>query len=103
MHGGFPAARDLFYGLGDGKLFVRLDGVPDGGSVQIEFEQQPLLTPSVAGGRILECSVVFDPDSCGNRFRVHIAHHNLTPVVWPLEGWLALSEEAELAQKLLAT
>ena len=94
MHGGVLAARDLFYGLGGGYLYVRLDGVPEGAQVQIEFDGGILVTPEGATGRVMELRTAFD-QSRSNRFRVLISHNHLTPSVLPLQGWLALGQVGE--------
>ena len=49
MHGGVAVARELYYGTGGGKLFVRLEGVAAGTRFTIEFETGSVPTRSATG------------------------------------------------------
>ena len=85
MHGGEPAARDLYYGSDGANLFVRVDGaVP--GQYSIEFDSGPATGARVVSGRIVE----IETPLAGKRFRVIIARDSLPAAMLPPEGWLEL-------------
>ncbi|MEO8098096.1 MAG: glycoside hydrolase family 57 protein [Acidobacteriota bacterium] len=83
MHGGGPAARELFYGFRDGRVFVRLDGTAAGSTFSIEFESAPSETRS-AVGRVVELeAAVASP-----RFRIAAQYNGLPASTLPAEGWI---------------
>ena len=95
MHGGAPLAGEMFYGTGDGILFIRLDGAPEGVSAQIEFEETGMMTPAVARGRMIELSTPV----LGTRFRVLLSRNDLTPVALPPHGWIEIAPALALTGK----
>jgi len=84
MHGGDPPVRELFYGVDDKNLYVRVD---DGAGVKfgIEFETGPA-EARVAQGHIIEMCA---PRS-GRRFRLTAAREGLPSATVPQEGWIEL-------------
>ena len=85
MHGGTPPARDMYYGVDDQSLFIRLDCASSGVQFGVEFESGPA-TARVITGKIVE----IEAPRSGNRFRVTIARDGLPPATLPAEGWLDL-------------
>jgi len=90
MHGGTPAARDVYYGVDGRHLFVRLDGADAGAVFSVEFETlEHIERPAdahVAVGRIVELAVALR----GRRFRVGVLRDGLPPAMLPAEGWIDL-------------
>jgi hypothetical protein len=86
MHGGVPAALDLYYGSDGTMLFVRLDGAARG-DCAIEFESGAAAETRVISGRVVE----METPLAHPRFRVRIARDGLPPALLPPEGWLELS------------
>jgi hypothetical protein len=84
MHGGVPAAREMFYGSNGTDLFVRLDAVSKG-TFGIEFENGPAEARVVAG-RIVE----METPAKGDRFRVTVQRDGLPIMTLPAEGWIDL-------------
>ncbi len=82
MHGGEPAAREVFYGCDEHYLYVRLDGAAKA-SFGLEFENGPVQA-EIAVGRIVELRA---PRS-GVRFRVTASRDGLPTATLPASGWL---------------
>ncbi len=95
MHGGLVAAREIFYGMGDGFLYVRLDGVAAGAKVQIEFERG-MVNPEIVTSRVMEMKVPLREPAL---FRIHVSHNDLPAIVLPAHGWLQMSLTAELQER----
>jgi hypothetical protein len=85
MHGGSVAAQELFYGLDDANLYIRLDGT-EGDSFEVEFETGAA-KPEIARGRIVEMKM---PKS-GKMFRVVVKKDGLVVGTLPGQGWIAIS------------
>ena len=84
MHGAAPPVREIFYGSDGESLYIRLDGVAAGASVQVEMEAGTAATQIVVG-RIVEMRAPVSP-----RFRVHVSHNGLPPVTLPSRGWFEI-------------
>jgi hypothetical protein len=84
MHGGSAGAQELFYGIDDANLYVRLDGA-DGDSFAIEFETGKV-NAEVARGRIVEMKA---PKS-GKMFRVAVSKDGLPTAALPTQGWISI-------------
>jgi len=95
MHGGAPLTREIFYGVGDGVLFVRLDGAATGVTAQIEFEGNGIVTPKAATGRVIELSTPVR----GTRFRVLLSQNGLAPSTLPAHGWIEIAAALELVEQ----
>ena len=94
MHGGTPAAREMFYGCDGEFVSIRLDGVPEGNAqVSVEFETG-MATIQFARGRVLEIRAPLT----GQRFRVHLAHNGLAPVTLPPDAWIEIGQCLALAK-----
>jgi len=91
MHGGTPAAREIYYGVDPRNLFVRIDGADANATFSIEFEggerENRPSAKRVAVGRIVEIAVALRGS---RRFRVSAARDGLAPVNIPAEGWIEL-------------
>jgi len=91
MHGGTPAAREIYYGVDPRNLFVRIDGADASATFSIEFEggerENRPSAKRVAVGRIVEIAVALRGS---RRFRVSAARDGLAPVNIPAEGWIEL-------------
>ena len=83
MHGGTPPVREMFYGVREGRLFVRLDGAAADAQFAIEFELGTSETHA-STGRIVELEAAI----VGPRFRVSAQRNGLAPVTLPHEGWI---------------
>jgi len=91
MHGGTPAAREIYYGVDQRNLFVRLDGADANATFNVEFEgverENRPSEKRVAVGRIVEIAVALRGH---RRFRVAAVRDGLPPVTIPAEGWIEL-------------
>ena len=85
MHGGAPPVREMFYGTGDGQLYVRLEGAVAGSRFAIEFDTGPARTRA-ASGRITELAA----ERAGARFRVIAESDGLPATTLPAQGWIEL-------------
>jgi alpha-amylase/alpha-mannosidase (GH57 family) len=84
MHADTAPARELFYGLKDDRLVVRLDGAA-GVAYGLEFETGPAPTRT-AIGRVVE----MEAPRAGARFRATIERDGLPAVTLPVDGWIEL-------------
>ena len=84
MHGSEVPAHELFWGLDDGNLYVRLDGA---GAMQfgIEFDTGPAQVEH-ARGRVVEMRA----RRAGKKFRVTAARKGLPSVTLPPDGWIEI-------------
>jgi alpha-amylase/alpha-mannosidase (GH57 family) len=82
MHGGSGGAQEMFYGVDDANLYIRLDGA-DGDSFTVEFETGAAKA-EVARGRIVEMKA----PKAGKQFRVVVRKEGLVTGVLPGQGWI---------------
>ena len=83
MHGGAPV-HEMFYGLDDAHLYVRIDG-DRSASYRVEFETG-LAETEVAAGRTIELRAA----RAGQRFRVQVSRDALPVATLPEYGWIQL-------------
>lgn len=93
MHGGFSAAREMYYGCDDANLYVRLDGAANA-DVTLKFDTGAVKAET-AVGRIVEMKAPRQ----GGRFRVHVAHNGLPPATLPAHGWIEIHDVAALVNE----
>ncbi len=84
MHGGSAGAHEMFYGIDDANLYVRLDGA-DGDSFDLEFETGAAKA-EIARGRIVEMKAA----RSGKMFRVTVKKDGLVVAMLPGHGWIAI-------------
>ena len=94
MHGGTPAAREMFYGCDGERVSIRLDGTSTGATIGVEFETG-MVEPEIARGRITEMRAPL----AGRRFRVHVSHNGLPTTTLPADGWIEIGECMALAKE----
>ena len=95
MDGGQVPLRELYFGVSNGCLCVRVDGAGDA-QIQFEFDgggvSGEMLTPEFSKGRVIELRAPL----LGPRFRLHVTHNGLPPVVVPSGAWLELEAQHAL-------
>ena len=84
MHGGSAGATEMFYGIYDANLYVRLDGA-DGDLFEVEFETG-VVPAEVVRGRIVEMKAL----RSGKMFRVVVKRDGLVVGRLPGSGWIAV-------------
>jgi alpha-amylase/alpha-mannosidase (GH57 family) len=94
MHGGTPAAREMFYGCDGEHVSIRLDGASASAKIGVEFETG-FAEPEIAVGRIIEIRVPL----AGHRFRVYVSQNGLAPATLPAEGWIEIGECMALSKE----
>lgn len=95
MHGGSPPAREIYYGCDGERLAIRVDGISDGVTIQVEFEEG-IAEAEILIGRIAELQTPLT----GHRFRVHVSHNGLPPLTFPAHGWIEIGECMALAKQM---
>lgn len=84
MHGGSAGAQEMFYGVDDANLYIRLDGA-SGDSFVVEFETGAA-GAEVTRGRIVEIRA----PKGGKMFRVAVKKGGLVVATLPAQGWIAI-------------